>query len=145
MTTVVYIAAPLCSEAERSFNLRLNEFVKGKGCATYLPQVDGGLLSDLVRSGSDETLARRAIFQKDCDAVRRAHICLTVLDGRAIDEGVCFELGMAFTLGIRCIGFKTDSRSAVRGHDNLMIEESLSAIARSWAELSDLLTAHSVP
>lgn len=133
---LVYVASPLCSEAERVFNLRLKAFLLERGMAVYLPQEDGGQLSDLVRQApTEEAAIRKRLFSLDCDAVRKCDFLLAVLDGRTIDEGVCFELGMAFTLGKRCIGFKTDSRSAIRGHDNLMIEQSLIQVLRTWPEL----------
>lgn len=139
MHKLVYLAAPLCSEAERAFNLKLRDFVAALGFRTYLPQLDGGLLTDLVRQGHDEVQARGRLFEGDCDAVRNADLCLAVLDGRTIDEGVCVELGIAFTLGKTCVGFKTDSRTAIRGHDNLMVEGCLSEILKTWTELSEAL------
>ncbi|HXO20937.1 MAG TPA: nucleoside 2-deoxyribosyltransferase [Thermoanaerobaculia bacterium] len=141
MTTLIYIASPLSCESERKFNLQVRSFVSAHGLDTYLPQEDGGLLSDLVRqTNSDEELLRQKLFASDVGAVRRCDALLAVLDGRVVDEGVCVELGMAFTLGKTCIGFKTDSRAPIRGRDNLMVEGSLEEIARNWEELDSLLT-----
>lgn len=38
-----------------------------------------------------------------------ADIIFAVLDGRAPDEGVCVELGLAYANGKRCYGFKSDA------------------------------------
>ena len=35
---IVYIAAPLFNEAERAFNLRVDEMLTGMGFRTFLPQ-----------------------------------------------------------------------------------------------------------
>lgn len=116
---LVYIAGPLSNEAERGFNRRVRDLVKSCGLDTYLPQEDGGLFTELIKSNPDEDQVRRQLYQIDVDALHRAGAVLAILDGRVLDEGMCFELGYATALGRRCIGFKTDSRSALRGHDNL--------------------------
>lgn len=138
-----YLAAPLCSEAEREFNLRLRSFVQSIGIETYLPQEDGGHLSSLVSQGLDEDLARSRLFDADMQALAECDMCIALLDGRVPDEGVCFELGVAHSLGKRCVGFKTDSRSAIRGRDNLMIEGALEGTARTWQGLRQMLLSGS--
>lgn len=139
---LVYLAAPLCSEAERAFNLRVADVIRSCGFSAYVPQLDAGVLTDMVTRGADEATTRRIIFEGDCAAVNRSDLCLAILDGRVIDEGVCFELGLAFAARKVCLGFKTDSRAAVRGHDNLMVEGALSQIARNWEELHTMLRSH---
>lgn len=136
---LIYIAAPLFSEAERSFNLRLNEFVQSCGFETYLPQLDGGLLTDLVSRGADEDCARRQLFERDLEELDRADVLLILMDGRAVDEGACFELGYAHCLGKRCVGFKTDSRSLIRGRDSLMLCGAVERVATDWPSLRALL------
>lgn len=136
---LVYIASPLSNPTERAFNVTLRDLVQSVGYDTYLPQEDGGLLSDLVRQGLDEEQVRQHLFRLDCDAVERADVLLAVLDGRVIDEGVCVELGIAHALSKTCIGLKTDTRSSIRGRDNLMVEGPLIAIARSLNELREYL------
>ena len=53
----------------------------------------------------------KKIFEKDRYEVLHADICFALLDGRAPDEGVCVELGLAYANEKRCYGFKTDARS----------------------------------
>ena len=54
---------------------------------------------------------------KNCD------ILIFFLDGRVPDEGACVELGIAYALGKKCIGYKTDDRNLdFTGDDNLFIE-----------------------
>ena len=135
----IYIASPLCCESERTFNLKLNEFVKSLGFKTYLPQLDGGLLTDLVKQGMDEDEIRKKLFQIDISKMKECDCILINLDGRTIDEGACFELGYMFALNKKCIAFKTDSRSSIRGKNNLMIDGALEAIFCSWEDLKEYL------
>lgn len=136
----VYIAAPLFSNAEKKFNIVVKEFVEEKGFETYLPQLDGGILSDLLAGGSDIVDAKSVLFSRDVEAIHKSQIVLFVLDGRVPDEGGCVEIGIAYALGKTCIGFKTDARSFLANEDNLMITGVLKGrIARDFDELGDLL------
>lgn len=136
----IYIAAPLFSEIEKKFNLDLKNFLQKIGFITYLPQLDGGLYSDLIKKGVSKEKARKTIFTKDLEAIKTSDIFLLILDGRVPDEGACVELGIAFMLDKICIGFKTDRRALIDGEDNLMILEILgSRIARSFSDLKEIL------
>jgi nucleoside 2-deoxyribosyltransferase len=136
----IYIAAPLCSEAEKSFNIKLNNFIKKLGIKTYLPQLDGGIMSEIVATGEDEEKTRERLFNIDINKMKECDTILIVLDGRTIDEGACFELGYVCCLGKTCLGFKTDSRSFIRGKNNLMIDKSLEKIFYTWDSLKEYLT-----
>jgi len=138
----VYIAAPLFSEIEKRFNLELNQFIKSLGFDTYLPQLDGGLVSELIKQDVSRKRANiiKMVFERDLDAIKKADILVFVLDGRVPDEGGCVELGIAYALGKRCVGYKTDVRSLVNGTDNLMITGILGDnVARNFSELASLL------
>lgn len=77
-----------------------------------------------------------------------ADLIFAVLDGRVIDEGVCFEIGFCFALGKRCIALRTDSRVLLPSGINPMISLSLSRIfaslreVESWVEAGAPLIAH---
>lgn len=131
----IYIAGPLCSEAERQFNEDLNSFLHTIGIKTYLPQADGGFLDELIDKGVDEEEVRRSLFERDVNAMNSCDTLLIILDGRTIDEGACFELGYMYSKGKRCFGYKTDSRSYIRGKNNLMIDCALQTIVSSHNEL----------
>lgn len=136
---LIYIAAPLFNSGERQLNLAIRDRIRDHA-DVYLPQVDGALLEDKVRAGLDPHEAARTIFEVDCDAVRRSDALLIVLNGRAIDEGAAFELGMAWALGKHCVGFKDDPRQLLASGENPMISQSLRSIFRdltsveSWAK-----------
>jgi nucleoside 2-deoxyribosyltransferase len=132
----VYLAAPLFSEAERTFNVRVTELLE-ELMDVYLPQRDGGLISDMVRAGMASTEAARRVFRDDMHAIRRADCIIAVLDGRAIDEGVAFELGVAFSHKKPCIGLQTDSRRLAAWGNNPMITGALDAVFMSVDDLMD--------
>lgn len=58
-----------------------------------------------------------------------------MLDGRAIDEGVSFELGYMFAMGKPLFGIQTDIRKPYLTGNNPMIEYSCIKIFRSVSEL----------
>ena len=138
----IYIAAPLFSQIEREFNERVDNFVKDLGYTTYLPQRDGGVLTELIKGGMSMLNARKYLFEKDWDAVKWCDIVLVILDGRVPDEGACVEIGMGYALGKECIAYKTDLRSFISGEDNLMISGVIqNRIAKDFSGLQTLLEA----
>ena len=129
-----YIAAPLFSEAERTFNLALADLLEPH-LAVYLPQRDGLLLRDLREAGEDSPETRRRIYTADIDAIRACDILLAVLDGPSVDDGVSFELGYATCLGKTCVGLATDSRRAAGYFRNPMWDCALERVFYSMPEL----------
>ena len=105
----VYFAAPLFSQSERDYNLKLTELLEDYGYEVFLPQRDGFLAPEL--DGLTEEELTQKIFEKDVSEVLKADIVFMLLDGRIPDEGACVELGIAYANNKRCYGFKTDSRS----------------------------------
>ena len=105
----VYFAAPLFSEAERAYNLKIVSILEKHGYEVFLPQRDGFLAPEL--EGKTEEEKTTMIFQKDKDEVLKADILFMLLDGRVPDEGACVELGIAYASGKRCYGIKNDARS----------------------------------
>lgn len=105
----VYFAAPLFSQSEKDFNLKLTELLEKHGYEVFLPQRDGYLGAEL--EGMTEEEVTELIFKRDYDEVMKADICFMNLDGRVPDEGGCVELGIAYANGKRCYAIKTDSRS----------------------------------
>lgn len=123
----IYIAAPLFSYSERELNAKLKKLLS-KYLDVYLPQEDGGLMSDMVADGMDRNRAATKVFDADIDALEKCDVLLIVLDGRTIDEGAAFELGYAYALGKPCFGLQTDVRRAVHGGNNPMIDKALCSI-----------------
>ncbi|MCR5067989.1 MAG: nucleoside 2-deoxyribosyltransferase [Erysipelotrichaceae bacterium] len=105
----IYFAAPLFSDSERAYNLKIVAILESYGYEVFLPQRDGFLAPELEGYTEEEKL--KVIFEKDRDEVLKADIVFVLLDGRVPDEGACVELGMAYVAGKRCYGFKSDARS----------------------------------
>ena len=105
----VYFAAPLFSQGEREYNLKLVNIIESYGYKVFLPQRDGFLAPEL--EGLTEEQKIKKIFDKDCEEVLKADILVILLDGRVPDEGACVELGIAYSNHKRCYGLKSDARS----------------------------------
>lgn len=131
---LLYLAAPLFSEAELSFNLRIVKILE-KYLDVYLPQRDGGKVVDLVSKGVSVEDSYNSIFERDMEALKACDILLLVLDGRNVDEGAAFELGIAYSTQKYCIGLQTDTRRFSPLGNNPMIECSLTKILKSSDEL----------
>lgn len=135
----VYLAAPLFSEAERTSNRDIAQWLGGVA-DVFVPQDDGVLLVDLVEKGVPVEEAKRRIFVADIAAITRCDVLVIVMDGRSIDEGACFELGYAFALGKVCVGLKTDVRSLLPIGDNPMIECAVRRVFRRVDDLAEWLS-----
>ncbi len=105
----IYYAAPLFSESERDYNLKIVTILENYGYDVFLPQRDGFLASEL--EGKTEKEKTEMIFAKDKEEILKSDILFFMLDGRVPDEGACVELGIAYASGKRCYGFKSDARS----------------------------------
>ncbi len=134
----VYIAAPLYCEQELEYNLKIDTFLRENGFDTYLPQRDGGVVSEMpeIVEGMPKG---EYVFKKDLEAMDKSDVFLFLLDGRVPDEGACVALGYFYSSGKPCVGLKTDTRSLVGGEDNLMIRMALKKICRTKEELLEYL------
>ena len=116
----IYFAAPLFNEMELKRNEEYTILLEKWGYEVYLPQREAGLSAQILKDESKDKLEiNKRIFNTDlnCD------ILIFFLDGRVPDEGACVELGIAYALGKKCIGYKTDDRNLdFTGDDNLFIE-----------------------
>ncbi len=101
----IYIAGPLFNEMERSRNEEMASVVEAVGIATYLPQRDGGVFSQMLEKGMNIEEVRQRIFKEDVEAIKSCDSILCLLDGRVPDEGMCVELGIAYALGKLCIAY----------------------------------------
>ena len=131
---LVYIAGPLFSDGERAFNERIDALVRSCGHETYLPQRDGGRVTDLpdTINGVDK---HTYLFRLDCKNLRRCDLFLYLMDGRVPDEGASFALGFCCASGKRCVGYKTDVRTVLDSADNLMLTGGLETLLHTEDEL----------
>ncbi len=134
----IYIAAPMFSYAELSYNEMIANKLQSANFDVFLPQRSGYKLVELMREMTPNK-ARKTIFEKDIKEVEKSDIIVIVLDGRTIDEGACVELGYGYALGKICYGLKTDPRTMMNGQINPMISECLNSILSSVDELISVL------
>jgi nucleoside 2-deoxyribosyltransferase len=87
-----------------------------------LPQENGGLFANMVADGMAIDRAAKKVFNCDVEAIESADVLLIVLDGRAVDEGAAFELGIAYARGKKCIALQTDMRRLLPIGNNPMID-----------------------
>ena len=135
----VYLAAPLFSEAERTYNAMLAALLKQNLFEVYLPQEAG---DDSDTRGNPE---QHRLFKKNLQAIGDADIMVAVLDGADADSGTAWEMGYAFAQGKPVIALRTDFRRV--GHHeqvNLMLEQS-AAITQSTDALLEAIRAPSWP
>ena len=130
----IYLAGPLFSEAEKSFNRRLRDILAHR-YSVYLPQEDGKLLVEMTKKGMDAKKAGRWIFKKDVEEIKKADFLFIILDGRAIDEGSVFELGVSYSLRKKCYGLQTDPRRLLPEGNNPMIQNALTRVFFSIEEV----------
>ena len=109
----VYFAGPMFNQAEKDFNVEITSVLEEYGYEVFLPQRDGIEAAQLEGKSEEELI--KMIFDLDSEEVKKADIIFMNLDGRVPDEGACVELGIAYGLGKRCYGFKTDTRSVELG------------------------------
>jgi nucleoside 2-deoxyribosyltransferase len=121
----IYLASPLFSVIERRENELLCRTLE-RWCDVFLPQRDGELVSDLIQRNVSHESAYKIVFDRDVTAIKRCDAVVINLDGRTIDEGAAFELGLAYALGKECVGYRTDIRVLLPWGINPMISAALS-------------------
>jgi nucleoside 2-deoxyribosyltransferase/predicted secreted protein len=115
----VYLAAPLFSEAERSYNRSIEDLLRKNFFDVYLPQQAGD--DSEIRDKAEQGL----IFSKNLKALESADIIVAIIDGADADSGTAWEMGYAFARGKKVIGLRTDfRRSGNHEKVNFMLEES---------------------
>jgi nucleoside 2-deoxyribosyltransferase/uncharacterized protein YbbK (DUF523 family) len=129
----IYLAAPLFSEAERSYNRFIEELLKKNFFEVYLPQQAGD--DSEIRDKAEQDL----IFSKNLKALESADIIVAIIDGADADSGTSWEMGYAFARGKRVIGLRTDFRRS--GHYekvNFMLEESAIVVTNTHQLLDEI-------
>jgi nucleoside 2-deoxyribosyltransferase/predicted secreted protein len=125
----IYLAAPLFSTAERTYNATLADLLKQHLFEVFLPQ----------EAGDDTDMRMKAeqarIFSKNKSDLISADIVVAVIDGADADSGTAWEMGYAYAHNKPVIAVRTDFRRAgMHEQVNLMLEES-SKVVSSTIEL----------
>jgi nucleoside 2-deoxyribosyltransferase len=132
----LYLAGPLFTQAERSWNLRFAAMIGAAGHTVFLPQAEVLAI---------ETLDAETIFRLDIDGVRSADAVVAVLDGADPDSGTSFECGLAFALGLPIVVVRTDFRAggdALHGQKlatiNLMLAQAATVVVALTSPVAGL-------
>ena len=113
----IYLAGPLFSAAERTFNNELTGLLRNKGHEVWLPQ-----------EFEQRTMTARQIFNKDVEGIDWAEAVVANMDGADPDSGTCWECGYAYRKK-PVIVFRTDfRREADKGPYNLMLTQSATVV-----------------
>lgn len=126
----IFIAAPLFTEAERTYNLKIDNICRELGFVTFMAQRDVGIVT---KASIEE------VFQQDLENLRQADIIVANLDGIDVDSGTAWELGYAFANSKPIICIRTDVRMYRDFLSvNLMVRQS-GILINSLDELSQIL------
>jgi nucleoside 2-deoxyribosyltransferase/predicted secreted protein len=125
----VYLAAPLFSEAERSYNAALADLLRQHLFEVYVPQETGDDTSH--RDMPEHT----KIYEQNKKALHEADLVVAVIDGADADSGTAWEMGYAGALNKPVFALRTDFRRVgLHEHVNLMLEQS-AIVVKSRDEL----------
>jgi nucleoside 2-deoxyribosyltransferase len=131
----IYLAAPLFTEAERQYNLRIAGLLRSRLYDVYLPQETGD------DSGTRFHDALKEVFMKNKSAIETADIIVGIIDGADADSGTAWEMGYAYAQKKRVVALRTDFRKVgMNEHVNLMLEKS-AEIVNSTDKLLSLLSS----
>lgn len=125
----IYLAAPLFSEAERSYNRDLARDLERHLFEVYLPQDTGD------DSHKRERAEHERIYNLHREALDRANAVVAIIDGADADSGTAWEMGYAVAKQKPVYALRTDFRRVgTHEHVNLMLEQS-ATVVRSRDEL----------
>jgi nucleoside 2-deoxyribosyltransferase/predicted secreted protein len=129
----VYLAAPLFSEAERSYNVSLTSLLKKNLFEVYLPQ-EAGDDSDTRKESEQQSL-----FAANLRELEDSDVVVAIIDGADADSGTAWEMGYAFAHKKPVFALRTDFRRVGHHeHVNLMLEQSATVVTTTDQLLSAL-------
>jgi nucleoside 2-deoxyribosyltransferase len=119
---LIYFAAPLFTQAEWLWNIKLAEGLRSEEIEIILPQ-------DAARPMlyNPKKFDANKLFAGNVDDIKRADLVLAVFDQADPDSGTSWECGYAFAIGRPIIGVRTDIRRTGDDPDlpiNLMLSKS---------------------
>jgi nucleoside 2-deoxyribosyltransferase len=140
----IYLAGPLFSEGQRSWQMRIKQGIQNWAALQGLA-LDVVYPYELVESagqGGGSELAGQGVFDLCEGALRETDLLVATLDGAQVDDGTAWEMGFfyAFNRGARerILGIRTDFRRAGDAEGtrvNAMLDASCGCIAGSLEEL----------
>lgn len=124
MKRAIYFAAPLFTQAERFWNIKLAESImkKSNDFIIILPQ------KECDQTMIDTKINFNNIFNLCIEGIDKCEIVLAILDGADSESGTCFECGYGFAKNKRVIGVRTDIRKGEDQGLNAMLSQSCELI-----------------
>lgn len=120
---IIYLAAPLFTQAERLWNKSLAEHI-----STAIPDVEIILPQvEAVNFIKGNVINFEGIVKNCIQSLEKADVITAILDGSDTDSGTSWECGYAYARGKRIIGVRTD----LRGSE----DEGLNAMLRRTCEI----------
>jgi nucleoside 2-deoxyribosyltransferase len=133
---MLYLAGPLFTDAERSFNETLRDVLR-EFFDVFLPQ-ESGLIGDMMKHGIGPSESSQRIYDACMSALRKCDTALIVLDGVMVDDGAALELGIAYMRKMPRYGHLSDDRKKPEPPSvNPMIDYSLDGIFTDMNSLAE--------
>ncbi|MBN2712577.1 MAG: nucleoside 2-deoxyribosyltransferase [Planctomycetes bacterium] len=130
----IYLAAPLFSQVQRSWNRRLSQAVE-----ELLPRVSFVLPQDFRTEGKfNDPKHYSLLFRKCLGEMSKCDVVLAVLDGSDADSGVSFEMGVAYSVNKPIVGLRTDYRPGAEHGVNIMVAGGCTYMIREFSFQEDL-------
>jgi nucleoside 2-deoxyribosyltransferase len=124
MKRLIYFAAPLFTQAERFWNIKLAETIMrmNNDFIMILPQ------KECNQTMLDPDINFQNIFNICIEGIDKCEIVLAILEGADSESGTCFECGYGFAKNKRLIGVRTDRRKGEDQGLNAMLSQSCELI-----------------
>ena len=132
----VYLAAPLFSQIQRSWNRRFTEALQTRSSdlTIILPQ-------DFRPAGRfNDPKHYSVLFRKCLAEISSSDVVLAILEGSDVDSGTAFEMGIAHAMGKTIVGVRTDYRPGAEHGMNMMCARACRYMVREFAFQEDLET-----
>lgn len=130
----VYLTAPLFTQAERVWNRRFAETL-----ADARPETTVVLPQDFRTEGKfNDPEGYERLFRRCRIELERSDAVVAVLEGVAVDCGVAFEMGLAYSWRKPIIGVRTDPRPGADHGVNLMLAEACEIVVREYSFQEDI-------
>lgn len=116
-TMQLYLAGPLFTLAERTYNKELARYFRDLGYKVFNPQ-----------EHEPREFSTAAIFKSDADGLAESDMVVACMDGPDPDSGTAWEMGYAYAMGIPVLAYRTDFRgvgeAGACGFNTMMWESS---------------------
>ena len=119
----IYLAGPLCTQAERQWNRKL-----AAALMKLKPNLEIILPQDVEMKFHDDSPDFAAIFKRNVESIESSDAIVAISDGSDSDSGTAWECGYAYVKGKAVIGERTDFRVSEDENLNTMLSQSSNVV-----------------